>query len=138
MMGRNSYLLYASLFLLLTLASFVSMRFHVVSAHKQKLAIEQQFDQALEKEVLQREQDWVDMEMARFEKARGFLPVRPMSSSGERRRLTETTPHNIFERAPALFVAEQEEEVSDYSYSSASNLRGPRPTETPKTAITLN
>jgi hypothetical protein len=74
-MNRNLLL---SLALILTLASvtFFSVHYQLSSRLQQRKRIELENDQALEREILLREQEWIEMEMTRYEKARGFRPVR--------------------------------------------------------------
>jgi hypothetical protein len=74
-MNRN-LLLSLALFLLLTVATFFSVHFELSSRLQQRKQIEVEDDQAFEQEILRREQEWAEMEMARYEQAHGFRPVR--------------------------------------------------------------
>jgi hypothetical protein len=77
MVSRN-LLLSATMFLTFSVAAFSSVHFgSLVFAKRQRELIEAEYDRVLEQEILQRDIEWAKMEMARYEKANGFLPVRP-------------------------------------------------------------
>jgi hypothetical protein len=74
----NRYLLLSlALFLTLTVTTFFSMHCQLSSRLQQRKQVELKDDQALEQEILRREQEWAEMEMSRYELAHGFRPVRP-------------------------------------------------------------
>lgn len=52
------------------------MHYQISSGFQQRKQIELKDDQAFEQEILRREQEWAEMEMARYEQAHGFRPVR--------------------------------------------------------------
>jgi hypothetical protein len=74
-MNRN-LLLSLALFLTLTVATFFSVHCQLSSRLQQRKQIELEDAQAFEQEILRREQEWAEMEMTRYEQARGLRPVR--------------------------------------------------------------
>jgi hypothetical protein len=75
-MNRN-WLLSIGLFLTLTVVTFCSVHFQLSYRLQQRKQIDLEDDQALEQEILRKEQEWAEVEMARYEQVRGIQPVRP-------------------------------------------------------------
>jgi hypothetical protein len=90
-MHRN-LLLPLALFLTLASATFFSVHHQLSSRLRQKKQIELEDNQALEQEILHREQEWGEMEMTRYEKARGFRPVRSEEVKEAPAPLTKSSP----------------------------------------------
>jgi hypothetical protein len=74
-MNRN-WLLSITLFLTLTVVTFCSVHFELSYRLQQREQIELEHDQALEQEILHKEQEWAETEMARYLQVRGSQPVR--------------------------------------------------------------
>lgn len=124
MIARNSLLLCVSLFLTLLLVSFMvppvvaassaSFRQRGQEARTMeptKYPYDKKLRGGSEEKALRREQEWADMEMARYEKAHGFLAV-----GMYRQRLADAS--NTFEQLTPPLVQEEAR------YTSGSNLRG--------------
>lgn len=73
---KCNWLLSFALFLTLTALTFFSVHLQLASQLKQRKQIELEDDQELEQDILRREQQWAEMEMARYEMAHGSQPVR--------------------------------------------------------------
>jgi hypothetical protein len=86
-MNRN-LLLSLALFLALAVATFLSVHCQLSSRLKQRKQIELEDNRVFEQEILRREQDWAEMEMTRYEQARGLRPVR--SEEGKKKPTPQT------------------------------------------------
>jgi hypothetical protein len=73
---KRNLLLSLALFLTLTVVTFFSVHYEMSSRLQQRKQIELEDNQAFEQEILRREQEWAEMEMARYEVAHGFRPIR--------------------------------------------------------------